>query len=109
MKRMIKTSGMSDAQRVKMSNDLVQKIYDIIEPHSNLAGADVWADSDGPVFYVRIENGDWKHEHLLLKHLLDQAGFLNINTVEEGESDSDCYTATHYFIPSSPMYAEYRD
>ena len=108
MKRMIKASGMSDAQRVKMSNDLVQKIYDVIEPYSNLAGADVWANSDGPVFYVRL-SGDWKHEHLFLKHLLDKNGFLCINSVEEDDTGGDWGTETHYFIPSSPMYAEYRD
>lgn len=53
-------------------------------------------------FGIFIENGDWKHEHLWLDHLVSD--YLNSRGIEfdsftkhVGTSDSDCYTAWHYF------------
>lgn len=45
-------------------------------------------------------SGDWKHDHLRLKFLLQENGFLQVNEVAE-PSDEDYYTSTHYFVPAS--------
>lgn len=57
-----------------------------------------------PAFTVHIDWGDWKHEHLRAKYLIENANlgvFIKSETTEE--DGSDCYSATHYFI--LPEYA----
>ena len=53
-------------------------------------------------FGILIENGDWKHEHLYLDHVVSQylsAKGLDFEyfTKQVGTSDSDCYSAWHYY------------
>lgn len=100
---------MTQEQRIFMSNECVQLIYKALEPYKNLSGAEVWANSDGPVFYVQIQWGDWKHEHALAKTVIQEAGFLLINTVVDEENGGDCYSATHYFIASSEVYKKFEE
>ena len=52
---------------------------------------------DLPVIEVDIHWGDWKHEHLRAKWLLEEIGVTFINTVVTEENGSDCYSATHRF------------
>lgn len=68
-------------------------MYAEVEPYSTL-----------PAFTVHISWGDWKHEHLRAKWLIEEANlgtFIKSETTEE--DGSDCYSATHYFI--LPEYA----
>lgn len=50
-------------------------------------------------FTVHIDWGDWKHEHLRAKYLIESNNlgiFVKSETTEE--DGSDCYSATHYFV-----------
>lgn len=59
-----------------------------------------------------IYDGDWKHEHLYMKHLLDEfftdKGMnISITSEEIGESDQDTYSARYdiIFNVKSPKYS----
>ena len=52
---------------------------------------------DLPVIEVDIHWGDWKHEHLRTKWLLEEIGVSFINTIVTEENGSDCYSAIHRF------------
>ena len=52
-----------------------------------------------PAFTVAIRWGDWKHEHLRAKWLIESNGIGKLMRSKTTEEDgSDCYSATHYFI-----------
>lgn len=53
---------------------------------------------DMPVVECEIHWGDWKHEHLRLKWLMEQIGVPFITTRLDEENGSDCYSATHFFM-----------
>ena len=56
----------------------------------------VSANNDGPVWYVKVENGLQKdHEYAI--QIVDHEGFLNINSLDEDKL-GDRYTSTHLFI-----------
>ena len=50
------------------------------------------------VFAVEINWGDWKHEHLSAKWLLQEAGHVYISSQVTEENGSDTYSAIHYFV-----------
>lgn len=62
---------------------------------------EIWYDSNIPVIYVQIDNGDWKHEHIRAKLLLEELGFTYAGKNELGNSEDDTYSAIHSFIFSS--------
>ena len=47
---------------------------------------------------VSISWGDWKHEHMWCKILMEYIGFREIGEMLTEEDGSDCYSATHIFI-----------
>lgn len=47
---------------------------------------------------VRVEDGDWKHDHLCLEHAMKEAGYISKGETDYIESDDDAYTSTHVFI-----------
>lgn len=109
MKRMIKASMLSTEDQqylVKTRNNIIQEIYDILSEYPNLSGSEVWASSDQPVFYIEVHNGDWKHEHMFLKSIMADYGFQYVSSNEE-DSDNDCYTAVHSFMPPYDEYEDY--
>lgn len=62
----------------------------------------VWAEvtpyvDDIPVVEVEISWGDWKHEHLRTKWLLEEIGVHLLKTDVTEEDGSDTYSARHYF------------
>ena len=60
----------------------------------------IWADAyphTDVLIAVEINWGDWKHEHLRAKWLLEEAGFIHIAEDVTEEDGSDCYSAIHYF------------
>lgn len=67
-------------------------------------GLKVWTDDIGiynDSFMVYL-SGDWKHDHLRLKinviDYFEKMGYeVEHREVVDGESDSDDYSATHYF------------
>ena len=50
------------------------------------------------VVYIEIEWGDWKHDHLRLKWIMEKNGFRQAGEDVTEEDGSDCYSATHTFI-----------
>ena len=64
---------------------------------SNDVCAEVSTNSIG-VVAVGIEWGDWKHEHLWCKDLMEYIGYKEIGSEVTEEDGSDCYSATHYYL-----------
>ena len=50
------------------------------------------------VVYIELEWGDWKHDHLSLKWLMEENGFTQAGEEVTEEDGSDCYSAIHTFI-----------
>lgn len=53
-----------------------------------------------PVIEIEINWGDWKHDHLHLKWLMEEHFSNKLEYVGEKvteEDGSDCYSAIHYF------------
>ena len=48
--------------------------------------------------HVRVEDGDWKHDHLCLEYAMKQAGYISNGETDYIESDDDSYTSTHRFF-----------
>ena len=53
---------------------------------------------DLPVVVAEVNWGDWKHEHLRLKLLMEKIGAPLIKTDVTEENGSDTYSAVHYFM-----------
>ena len=47
---------------------------------------------------IEVYWGDWKHDHLRLKNIMSNNGFMCINE-HITDSDEDCYDAEYTFIP----------
>ena len=56
---------------------------------------DTYIDDDYIV--VKINWGDWKHDHLRADYILNNAGYVCIDTVVTDSNGSDCYSATHFY------------
>jgi len=54
-------------------------------------------DGDLPVVEVEISWGDWKHDHLRVKWLMEEIGAVRLGSVVTEENGSDCYSAVHRF------------
>lgn len=55
-------------------------------------------DQELPIMVVSIRWGDWKHDHIRAKFLIDDTGDWVFMKTEETETNgSDCYCGDHYF------------
>ena len=74
------------------------KKYEIIEKilRNNNISAEVHQKNNN-VVEVEISWGDWKHDHMRAKYLLNNAGFEFISTIVTEEDGSDTYSAVHFF------------
>ena len=50
---------------------------------------------------ITIDMGDWKHEHLWAKNLMEFLGYKEIGNKVTEEDGSDCYSAEHYFLKTA--------
>jgi hypothetical protein len=50
------------------------------------------------VVYIEINWGDWKHDHLRLRLIMEKYSFLCAGEVVTEEDGSDCYSAVHTYI-----------
>ena len=55
----------------------------------------VW--HDGGDIMVQVNWGDWKHDHLWLRDLMQYLGYTHISEYVTEENGSDCYSAEHTF------------
>lgn len=81
---------------LERNNECVQVAYKVL--NDNKIYPEIWCDSELPFVYVQIDNGDWKHDHLLARNLLEEARFQYVNSCEVGDSEDDCYSAVHKFM-----------
>ena len=50
------------------------------------------------VVYIEVEWGDWKHDHLRLKWIMEKHSFRYMGEDVTEEDGSDCYSAVHTYI-----------
>lgn len=46
---------------------------------------------------IEIIWGDWKHDHLYCKHLMEQIGFERLTVRVTEDNGSDCYSGIHTY------------
>ena len=70
--------------------------------HKNGLYPDVYQKDCYPSCTVTIfVEGDWKHDHLYVKHLLSTIGFNEVREDVIGSTDSDYYKSEHTFMYAS--------
>lgn len=84
----IKTTSIMD-KALEISQYLTEKEADF---------DDVYEHSNGTI-EIPVSWGDWKHSHGYLKHLMTELGYESIGQEVTEEDGSDCYSATHFFMP----------
>ena len=77
-------------------NNMVEKIQKVLDDN-DLFGS-VYNHKDLPIIYVEINWGDWKHDHLRTKCLLESIGCVYAGEDVTEEDGSDCYSAIHTYI-----------
>lgn len=77
-----------------MTNEMTKELENI-EAIINDCG--IYAEVYNVCFAIRIEWGDWKHDHLFLDHIMRENGYDNFSTVTLEEDGSDYYSAVHYY------------
>lgn len=55
-----------------------------------------WVNTDGSI-EIKVEWGDWKHDHLFLKYIMRKNHYRHIDEVVTEEDGSDTYSAIHTF------------
>ena len=76
--------------------EISEKVEKYLRENKLWASVEPYLD-DLPVIEVDISWGDWKHEHLRCRWLLEEVGVHFINTLVTEENGSDCYSARHRF------------
>ena len=66
--------------------------------YKNGVYAEVWHYMGTTAIVVSISWGDWKHEHLWSRDLMDYLGYKEIGNKVTEEDGSDTYSAEHYFL-----------
>ena len=73
---------------------LEDKIYNIFKENNLSYDYSVIGDN----VEIEVYWGDWKHDHLRLKNIMSNNGFMCINE-HITDSDEDCYDAEYTFTP----------
>ena len=70
----------------------------------------IWAEvyHSGDDIQVSISVGDWKHEHLWCRDLMDYIGYAQAEEEVTEENGSDCYSAIHTYRKLPAEYLEWR-
>lgn len=50
------------------------------------------------VVIIYVEWGDWKHDHICLRNIMQQNGFNLVGEDVTEEDGTDAYSATHFYI-----------
>jgi hypothetical protein len=77
----------------------VERVDSLLNEYS--ISAYVNADYSLNTIYIDIDWGDWKHDHLYIRHLLSTIGFNEIREDVIGSTDSDYYKSEHTFMYAS--------
>lgn len=55
-----------------------------------------WTNSDGTID-VDVVWGDWKHDHLYLRHVMRENGYIQLYEMVTEEDGDDAYSSIHTF------------
>ena len=72
----------------------LSELYQYLKSKELYCEIDCWEDGK---FEIRIEWGDWKHDHAYCDYLMRQIGYKLIAEDVFEEDGSDCYSSTHYY------------
>ena len=91
---------------VAVTNELIDRVENALREHG------VWADVykgykfGDEVMKIDISWGDWKHEHLRAKWVVEDVLEIPVKRWDEDvteENGSDCYSATHIVWLGDPI------
>lgn len=81
-----------------MDFEKIEKLVYELLCKNNMSYCEMWRDKNR--IAVQLCNGDWKHEHLFLNHIMTRK-FPQIKSIQEqeiGHSLDDCYSSIHWFV-----------
>ena len=86
---------------VKAYNEAIEKhlrerIQEILSSHK--MPYEFTIDSQGFI-QITVVDGDWKHDHLALQHVMREAGYISFgrHIPEDQDNDDDSYTAIYLY------------
>lgn len=82
-----------DAEIKKQTKERVKEILS-----SNKMFYDFTVDENGYI-EITVENGDWKHDHIALQHIMREAGFVSFgrHIPEDQDNGDDSFTAIYLY------------
>lgn len=85
-------------------NEQIKEVENLLKGY----WAEVYQDnSKYPSCVLCVEvDGDWKHDHLAVKHILTENGYNQIREEVIGDSDSDSYRSIHLVMKASKEFID---
>jgi hypothetical protein len=79
---------------IKEKRKEIQKLFS-----SNKMFYDFTIDSKG-IIEITVEDGDWKHDHLSLQHIMREAGYVfnGRHIPEDQDNGDDSFTAIYLYL-----------
>lgn len=75
--------------------EITQKVQELLS--ANKMRYDFNVDSNGFI-EITVENGDWKHDHLALKHIMREAGYVLFDRhIPEQDNGDDSFDAVYLY------------
>ena len=73
-----------------------QKVQELLS--ANKMSYDFTVDSQGYI-KITVENGDWKHDHIALKHIMREAGYVPFgrHIIEDDDCGDDSFSAIYLY------------
>jgi len=80
----------------EMKRQKIERVKEVLS--SNKMSYDFTVDSEGFIEIV-VENGDWKHDHIALKQIMREAGFVDFgrHIPEEQDNGDDSFSAIYLY------------
>ena len=89
----ISSHGMS--YKFQPETELYLRVWKLLSSHQMYYGIDVINSAS---VSIPVYDGDWKHEHLGLRRLMENNGFTFLGHEITGNTDEDCYSAVHTYM-----------
>ena len=90
-----------------MNNEAIKAYNEVILKQLREKIGKILADNKMPYDYtideqgyikITVENGDWKHDHLRLKTIMRENGFISFGRhIPDEETGEDCFTAIYLY------------
>lgn len=75
--------------------EIRKKIQNLLS--ENKMQYDFTVDSNGYI-QITVENGDWKHDHIRLKHVMSENGYVYIGRhIPDEETGDDTFSAVYIY------------